>query len=97
MALRGMDARSLAARLGVDESAVSLWRSGKRLPRLTHIAAIANALGVEPGVLWSDPDAPAPRRDLAELAAAAQHLSPDQVAALLTVARAMARTPRDGK
>lgn len=41
----GMTQRDLAAELGIDQSAVSLWEIGKTQPRAKLLLRLANILG----------------------------------------------------
>lgn len=41
----GMSQKDLAEELGVDQSAVCLWETGKTLPRAKLLPKIANILG----------------------------------------------------
>lgn len=49
---KGMTQRDLAASIGVDASAVSLWESGKTAPTANNIVKLASILGVTPGDLF---------------------------------------------
>lgn len=53
----GITARDLAAKVGMDESTVSLWLSGQRTPRMKNLEKVARALGIEMAELWSGPEA----------------------------------------
>ncbi|HEX7279809.1 MAG TPA: helix-turn-helix transcriptional regulator [Solirubrobacterales bacterium] len=43
--------RDLADRMGKDQSAISVWESGRCLPRTHSIVRLAEALEIEPGEL----------------------------------------------
>lgn len=43
----GMTQKELAEKMGSNESSVSKWISGERIPRLDRFCALARALGVE--------------------------------------------------
>lgn len=64
---QGWKARSLAAELGVHETAISHWRRGRGQPTSTHVMALARVLHVDPNYLlgWSDKR---PDQQLAEVA-----------------------------
>lgn len=53
----GMSQKDLAEELGVDQSAVCLWETGKTLPRAKLLPKIANILGCSTDELLT-PDAP---------------------------------------
>lgn len=58
---RGLTQEELGARLGPDgvsDVTVSRWETGKRRPDLNALAAIAEALDIEPGELYRHPDQP---------------------------------------
>lgn len=48
----GMSQKQLAAALGVDPSAVSLWESGKTYPSYTNILKLSEVLNCNPGDLF---------------------------------------------
>jgi transcriptional regulator with XRE-family HTH domain len=51
---RALDSKTqecLAAEVGVHQSRVSCWRSGKAVPRAEHFAPLATALGVDVATL----------------------------------------------
>ena len=89
IAEKEIEARSLAARLGVHESAISLWKSGTRVPRMENLRALAKELGVEVKDLWDGPSAVPTTPEIAALVEEAAKLSPAQVQALLATARLM--------
>lgn len=49
---KGLSQNDLAEALGIDQSAVSKWESGKAEPTLFNVRRLANILGVEPGALF---------------------------------------------
>lgn len=48
----GLTQRELAAKLGRPRSYISKIESGERIPRITEFCDIADALGVDPEVLF---------------------------------------------
>lgn len=59
---RGLSQQELAQELGVDQSTVSLWESGKTKPRANLLPRVAKILGCTVDELLADetptPDAP---------------------------------------
>ncbi len=55
-----MSRKTLAEILKVDSTAVASWELGKYLPRDGHRRSIADALGTEPHLLFSNPSLAAP-------------------------------------
>jgi transcriptional regulator with XRE-family HTH domain len=53
-----MDQRGIAKRLGVSNSAVSLWETGRSLPKPKHVPKLARLLGIDAMTLTKmlDPD-----------------------------------------
>ncbi len=52
---QGWTQRELAARVNeVDSMAVSRWERGTSIPNPTNMAALADALSVDPGWLYTD-------------------------------------------
>lgn len=59
MAEEGRRSNWLAEQVGVGEGAVSMWLSGKRMPRHSHMARVAAALRRNVQDVWFTPiDAP---------------------------------------
>lgn len=52
LAQKGMTQKQLAARVGVGESAVSLWLSGKREPTMSKLKRLCEALGCKAEDVW---------------------------------------------
>ena len=53
----GFSQRGLADAIGVHESTISLWISGKRTPGMKNLEKLAKAMGLEARDLWSGPEA----------------------------------------
>lgn len=53
----GFSQSGLADAIGVHESTVSLWISGKRTPGMKNLERLAKAMGLEARDLWSGPEA----------------------------------------
>lgn len=85
----GMTARDLAARLGMNESTVSLWLSGGRTPRMKNLVKIAEVLQIEVTELWDGPEAVPTNPVQMALLDEISGLSPAQQEALLALARTM--------
>lgn len=85
----GITARDLAGRIDMDESTVSLWLSGGRTPRMKNLQKVADALGIELGVLWAGPEATPATEVQAAMIDEMGQLSPAQQEALLAIARTM--------
>lgn len=47
----GMSQRQLAVALGIDQSAVSFWETGKSEPTLFNLRRLADVLGCKPADL----------------------------------------------
>lgn len=47
----GLRQQDLADRLGIYQSGISLWESGRLVPKITSIVRLAEALKIEPGDL----------------------------------------------
>ena len=47
----GFRQRDLADRLGICQSGISFWETGRVVPKITSIARLAEALEIEPGDL----------------------------------------------
>jgi transcriptional regulator with XRE-family HTH domain len=47
----GLRQQDLADRLGRHQSGISMWESGRLVPKITSIALLADALEIEPGDL----------------------------------------------
>lgn len=47
----GLRQQDLADRLGIFQSGISFWECGKVLPKITSVARLAEALGIEPSDL----------------------------------------------
>jgi transcriptional regulator with XRE-family HTH domain len=84
-----MNARDLAARLGIHESTVSLWLSGGRTPRMKNLVKIAEALHIEVTELWDGPEAVPTSAVQMALLDEITGLTAAQQEALLAVARSM--------
>ncbi len=79
---RGLSQSQIAARLGVSKPTVWAWEHGKARPLGERIGALAQALGVTPAELLSDPGASALHDLIArsrEQIGAAVGVSPDKV------------------
>lgn len=59
----GLTQEELAAKLGVDRSAVALWETGARTPGTERLPALAEALGCGIGELFRPPEANADREE----------------------------------
>lgn len=57
-AARGLSQPQLADRLETSKGQISRWESGGRAMSGDVIAALADALGIEPGDIFRDPAAP---------------------------------------
>lgn len=55
---RGLSQKRLGERLGVTDMTVSRWEGSKSLLSTDVMAAIAEALGIEPADLYHHPDQP---------------------------------------
>jgi transcriptional regulator with XRE-family HTH domain len=55
---RGLTQKQLGDRLGVTDVTVSRWELGNSLPNTNVLAAIAEALDIEPQDLYRHPDQP---------------------------------------
>lgn len=54
----GLSQEALGERLGVSGVTVSRWETGRRRPDLNVLAAICEALGIEPPNAYRHPDQP---------------------------------------
>jgi transcriptional regulator with XRE-family HTH domain len=87
MAVRGLNAHELAARAGMNPTAVYDILSGKaRSPKIETVAKLAGALGVAATTLIETPDEAILR---AELHQVYDQLSPEEQQRLLTIAQAL--------
>ena len=59
---RGWTQEQLARRLGVNQSAISAWELGQRVPRLRYQQALTDLFGVSVEAIAYGPDEP-PRQD----------------------------------
>ena len=55
----GLTQVSLAHLIGVHPVTVARWETGERSPDLDTVQRLAAALGVQPGALLDEPEAPA--------------------------------------
>jgi transcriptional regulator with XRE-family HTH domain len=55
---RALTQQQLADRVGTTKGTISRWETEVRDPPLAALAALADALGIEPKELFSPPDAP---------------------------------------
>ena len=55
---RGLTQEQLAARIGTTKGQISNWENNKRGLNFQIIGALAEALDIEPGDLFRDPDRP---------------------------------------
>lgn len=55
---KGLTQEQLADRIGTYKGQISNWESGRRSISAHVQAALAEALGIDPGDLWRDPDRP---------------------------------------
>lgn len=79
-------ARQVADQIGVSESTVSLWLSGRRNPRVENLKKIAAALGVEASELWEGPQATpatAPMQSVVDDMAALDPTQQEAIAAMV--------------
>ena len=60
---RNMTQADLAEKIGVDNSAVSMWERGKNEPRMGMIVKVADALGIAVSDITEGIDAPRISRD----------------------------------
>lgn len=51
-----MTQEQLAARLNVRQATISMWETGKTSPSLRHRLALAEALLINPHILFADTD-----------------------------------------
>lgn len=52
LARKNMTQKQLAAKVGVGESAVSLWLSGKREPTMSKLKRLCEAMGCKAEDIW---------------------------------------------
>lgn len=86
---KNITARDLAGRIGMDESTVSLWLSGKRTPRVKALEKIAKALEIDLAEIWTGPEATPASAVQAAMLEEMNTLTPAQQEALLALARSM--------
>lgn len=85
----GLSQRELADKVGVDESTVSLWLSGGRIPRVKNLEKLAQAMGIEARELWSGPEATPVSEVQAQVLEDMAHLSPTQQEVVAALVRSM--------
>lgn len=85
----GLTKRYIAQRIGVHESTVSLWLSGKRTPLVEHLKELAEVLRVDMADLWDGVEAIPAAPPVRALVDIANELTPVQQQALLALARSM--------
>jgi len=85
----GVTNRYLAGKLGVNESALSLWFSGKRTPLVDNLKQLADLLGVEMADLWNGPEALPTAPPVRALVDIANGLDATQQELLLALAKSM--------
>lgn len=85
----GKDARWISGEVGVHESTVSLWLSGKRTPTVKHLQEVVAALGGEIREAWEGPLATPATPAARTLLNIANNLSPAQIEALTALAKTM--------
>ena len=49
---RGLTCAVIAERVEVDQKTVERWIASDRVPRLTHLCAVASLVGIDEGYLW---------------------------------------------
>lgn len=82
-AARGLSQQQLADRLETSKGQISRWESGGRSMSGDVIAALADALSIEPGDLFRDPSAPSLDALLARAPAHVRDAATDLVRTLL--------------
>lgn len=87
--LRGVSHRYIADHLGVNESTVSLWFSGKRTPTVNNLEKLAELLGVDIAEVWDGPEAVPATPAMRAFVDAAGHLTDEQLVVLASIARSM--------
>lgn len=80
---RGLSQQQLADRLDTSKGQISRWESGSRSMSGDVIAALADALAIEPGDLFRDPAAPSLDALLARAPAHVRDAAADLVRTLL--------------
>lgn len=89
----GFTQAKLAEAIGVHESTVSLWISGKRTPTVKNLEKLARAMGLETKALWSGPEAiPANEAQLSVLQDM-NELDPTQQEIVAALVRSMKSSP----
>jgi transcriptional regulator with XRE-family HTH domain len=83
---RGLSQQQLADRLDTSKGQISRWESGRRAMSGDVIAALADALSIEPGDLFRDPSAPSIDALLARAPAHVRETAAELVKALLKTA-----------
>ncbi|MBI3974338.1 MAG: helix-turn-helix transcriptional regulator [Chloroflexi bacterium] len=53
--MRFLTQRELAGKVGVSWQTISDWENGRNEPRVKHLKALCEALGVRPEELWAEP------------------------------------------
>lgn len=81
---RGLTQEQLAGRLGTTDVTVSRWETGRSLLNTAVMAAIAEALNIEPEDLYHDPARPTPNALMRDQA-------PDVIEQALKLLRAIRR------
>ncbi len=87
----GLSQRDLATAVGVDESTVSLWLSGGRVPRVKNLERLARAMGLEASELWNGPEATPASEAQAHVLEDMNYLSPTQQEVVAALVRSMRR------
>ncbi len=80
---RGLSQQQLADRLDTSKGQISRWESGGRAMSGDVIAALADALSIDPGDLFRDPSAPSIDALLARAPAHVRETAAELVKALL--------------
>ena len=86
---KGISQRGLGNMIGLSDNACVHWETGRALPNLRHITALAEVLGVSFACLWAGDESATngvQNNDAATIRALLD-LTPDQRAALLVLAR----------
>jgi transcriptional regulator with XRE-family HTH domain len=100
----GLSQRALAAAVGVSQAAVSQWLLGQASPKPERVAALEEALHLEPhslarllGQLPYDEDDPRPRMTVVEAAEADPRLGEQDQRILAAVYRELVRRSQPGE
>jgi transcriptional regulator with XRE-family HTH domain len=100
----GLSQRDLAAPVGVSQAAVSQWLLGQASPKRERVAALEEALHLEPhslarllGQLPYDEDEPRPRMTVVEAAEADPRLDERDQRVLAAVYRELVRQSQPGE